>query len=73
MLGCIQAHTSDFWLELIALAFEDDVTSPKSRFNIVERFQRCLIIAELPDEASTVHRRASGTTIRLLHIFIDCA
>ncbi len=72
MLGCIQARTPEFWLELIARAFEDDTGSGQGRFNIVEGFQRCSIISELSDEASTIHRRANGSTIRLLHVFVGC-
>jgi hypothetical protein len=72
MIGCIQARTPEFWLELIGQAFKDDVASAQGRYNIVEGFQRCSIISELCDEASTIHRRASGSRIRLLHIFLCC-
>ena len=72
MLGLIQAHPPEFWLERIGRAFEDDVASGRGRFKIVEGFQRCLVIAELPDEASTVHLRIGGSRIRLLHLFLCC-
>ena len=70
MVGCIQAHDAEFWSELFAGAFAKDTT--RDRLNIIEQFQRCHIIDELPDEASTTHRRVSGATIRLLHILICC-
>lgn len=70
MLGCIQARTPQFWLDLIEQAFEKDMTSGGERFKIVQGFQRCSIIAELAHEASTTHRRISGSLIRLLHILI---
>ncbi len=72
MLGCIQAHDADAWLGHLARAFVEDVSSGRNRLNIVEQLQPCRIIAELPHEASTTHRRVSGSTIRLLHIFISC-
>jgi len=72
MLGCIQARNPEFWLEIIGSAFADDAASRQSKFNIVEAFRRCSIIPELPDEASTIHRRARGSTIRLLHILLVC-
>jgi len=72
MLGCVQAHNTEFWLELLTRAFAEDVSSRRNRLDIVEQFQRCHIIAELPDEASSVHRRDSGSTIRLLHILLEC-
>ncbi len=72
MVGCVQARNSEFWLDLFTRAFVDERASGRSRLNIVEQFQRCKIIPELPDEASTVHRRLSGSTIRLLHIFLGC-
>jgi len=72
MLGCIHAHDAEFWFGLFATALAEDVSSGRNEFNVVEQFQRCSVIAELRDEASTVHRRPSGSTIRLLHILLDC-
>lgn len=72
MLGCFQAHKAEFWINRIARAFADDVIE-KGRFNIVKAFQSCTIVQELPYEGSTLHRRANGATIRLFHIFLDCA
>ena len=72
MLGCIQAHDADVWLGHLARAFVDDVKSGRHRFNIVEQLQPCRIVAELTHEASTTHRRISGSTIRILHILICC-
>jgi hypothetical protein len=72
MLGCIQAHNAAFWMGRITQQFEADARSGERRFNILEEFQRCSIILELPDEGFTVHLRPDGSKIRLLHIFIDC-
>jgi hypothetical protein len=72
MLACIQAHDAEFWMGLLTRAFIEDVGSGRNRLNIVEQVQSCRIIAELPDEASTRHRRNSGSVIRLLHIFLSC-
>ena len=70
MLGCVQAHTPEFWMRLIEKAFQDDPVN--GRFKIADGFRRCSIIAEIPDEGSTVHRRISGSRIRLLHILLSC-
>lgn len=72
LLGCIQAHNAEFWLGLFTRAFAEDASSGRNRLNIIQQLQRCHIIAELPDEASSVHRRVSGSTIRLLHILLGC-
>lgn len=72
LLGCMQAYNAEFWLELFTKAFGEDVSSGRNRLNIIEQFQRCQIIAELPDEASSVHRRDNGSTMRLLHILLGC-
>ncbi|MGH7824865.1 MAG: hypothetical protein ACREQ7_06775 [Candidatus Binatia bacterium] len=72
MLACIQAHDAEVWLGHVARAFAEDVTSGRNRLKIVEQLRRCHIIAELPDEASTIHRRVRGSAIRLLHIFLCC-
>ena len=72
MLGFIQAHTPEFWLKLLQRAFEDDAASGQNRFNLVEAFRRCSIISEIQDEASTMHRRTSGSVIRILHILLSC-
>jgi hypothetical protein len=73
MLGCIQGHSPEFWLKLLEKAFAEDAASEHGRLNVVEGFKRCSIVVELPDEGSTIHRRASGSLIRLLHILISCA
>ena len=70
MLGCVQAHTPEHWIKLIERAFNDD--SANGRFNIVERFKPCSVIPEITNEGSTVHRRITGSTIRLLHILLSC-
>jgi hypothetical protein len=72
MLGCIQAHDAGFWFGVFNTTLAEDVRSGRNEFNIIEQLQRCSVIAELTDEASTVHRRPSGSTIRLLHILLDC-
>ena len=73
MLGLIQAHTAEFWFARMQQAFEDDSASGDSRFSMVEGFEQCSVIPELPDEASTVHRRVNGSIFRLLHLLIGCA
>ena len=72
MLGCIQAHDAKFWLELFARAFAEDVRSGRNRLRIIAQFRRSQIIAEIPDEASSAHRRDNGSAIRLLHIVLCC-
>jgi hypothetical protein len=72
MLACIQAHDAEFWLGHFAAAFSEDVSSGRNRLKIIEQFERCQIIADLPDEASSTHHRNDGSAIRLLHIVISC-
>lgn len=72
MLGCIQAHDAKFWLECIASAFAEDVSSGRNKLRIIEQFCRCQIIAEILEEASSAHRRNNSSTIRLLHIMFFC-
>ena len=72
MLGCIQARNAEYWLDVFSQAFAKDVASGGNSLKVVDQFRICSIIAEIPDEASTVHRRTSGSTIRLLHILLNC-
>jgi hypothetical protein len=73
MLGCIQAHNAAFWFERFEAIFASDTASGRGKFRLCEPFQRCSVIAELTDEASTTHYRADGSTIRLMHIALDCS
>lgn len=73
MLGCIQAHDPAFWVRLLEGVFVDDVASGRNKFSLVENFRRCSVIPELADEASSSHKRANGSVIRLLHIFLSCS
>jgi hypothetical protein len=73
MLGCIQAHNAGFWFERFEAMFASDIDSGRNEFKLAKRFQRCSVIAELTDEASTTHHRADGSTIRLMHIALDCS
>ena len=72
MLGCIQAHDAEFWFRLFTDNLDQDIRSGGNRLNLVERLNRCSVIAELANEATTVHRRLSGSTIRLFHVLLDC-
>jgi hypothetical protein len=72
MLGCIQARNAEYWMDLLSRAFAEDAASGRNNLRVVEQFRRFSIIAEIPDEASSVHQRTSGSRIRLLHIFLDC-
>jgi len=72
MLGCIQSRSPEFWLGLLERAFAEDAVSEHGKLNVVEGFRRCSIVDELPDEGSTIHRRNSGSLIRLLHVLILC-
>lgn len=72
MLGCVQARNAEYWLDLLSRTFAEDAVSGRNSLQVVKQFRRCSIIAEIPYEASTIHQRTSGSTIRLLHIFFDC-
>lgn len=72
MLGCIQAHNAAFWFEQFEANFGSDTNSGRDAFKLAEPFQRCSVISDLPDEASTLHRRADGSRIRLMHVALDC-
>jgi hypothetical protein len=72
MLGCIQAHNAAFWFERFEATFASDATSGRDEFKLAEPFRRCSVISDLPDEASTLHRRADGSRIRLMHVVLDC-
>lgn len=72
MLGCMQAHNAEFWLGQFEQTFSADVSSGRNEFKLLESFQRCSIISELRDEASTVHSRMDGSKIRHLHVVLDC-
>jgi hypothetical protein len=72
MVGCVQAHSAAFWFERFEATFASDVSSGRDEFKLVDRFQRCSVIPELTDEASTSHRRVNGSKITLMHIALDC-
>jgi hypothetical protein len=48
-----------------------DTTCGRDEFKL-ESFQRCSVIPDLLDEASTLHKLEDGTTIRLMHVALDC-
>jgi hypothetical protein len=73
MIGCIQARDASFWLQLFTTAFAEDAASGRNSLKIVQQLQRCRVIDELPEEASSIHGRVGGSAIRLLHVFLLCA
>lgn len=72
MVGCIQAHNTEFWFDQFERTFAADAPPGPDKFKVVGSFQRCSVIADLPDEASTLHQRGDGVKIRLMHVALDC-
>lgn len=72
MLGLIQAHTPEFWLQRVEQAFQDDILSGGHRFRILEKFQRCSVVPQILNEGTSKHRRVTGSAIVLMHIVLIC-
>jgi hypothetical protein len=72
MLGCVQAHNGGFWLGVVGQALVDDRVSGRNSFRLAEDYCRVQVIADLPDEAVSVHQRGGLPLLRLFHVFLDC-
>jgi hypothetical protein len=72
MLGCIQAHDAEFWFDKVGSALEADVTNGGALYGVTVGLRPAVVIPDLPDERVSVHARETGTSIRILHLFIDC-
>jgi hypothetical protein len=72
MLGCIQAHDAQFWFGQIGDAFAQDEASGQDLFCLIGQLSWERVIPDLPDEATSSHRRTGHDPIRLFHIFVDC-
>jgi hypothetical protein len=72
MLGCIQAHDTEFWFTQIGNEFDADNRSERRRFALLDGLRRADVISDFPDERLSDHKRASGSPIRVFHLFIDC-
>jgi hypothetical protein len=72
MLGCIQAHDAEFWFTQVGNAFDSDTSKGGRQYAVVGCLQHANVIADFPDERVSVHARASGTSMRIFHLYIDC-
>jgi len=72
MLGCIEAHDAEFWFAQVGNEFDSDAANGGTQFASVGGLERVAVVPEFPDECVSVHKRVSGTSIRIFHLFIDC-
>jgi len=72
MLGCIQAHDAQFWFGRISDTFTQDKASGRNLFCLIGGLSWESVIPDLPNEATSSHKRTGHNPIRLFHIFVDC-
>jgi len=72
MLGCVQAHDSAFWFQQVEDAFDEDTVNGGTLYAVTVPLTWAGVLADFPDERSSTHKRRSGDTIKLFHVFIDC-
>jgi len=71
MLGCVQKHDPDFWLDEIGAAFLSEGLDGKI-YAVKKFLLNTQVVSDLKFERLSVHQRVSGTTIGIYHLFIDC-
>jgi hypothetical protein len=72
MLGCVEANDAEFWFAQVRNAFDFDAANGGKQLASVGGLEHVAVVPEFPDEYVSVHKRSSGTSIRIFHLFIDC-
>lgn len=72
MVGLFQNKHTLYWQQELNRAFEEDAVAAAPCLAIQEGLSAIEILASLPGELQSTHKRANGQNIRLYHIFLDC-
>jgi hypothetical protein len=69
MIGYVQSEDANSWQPKLEAAFNSDL---EDRLAIEKKLSRVCIIASIPDEWSSEHRRRDNDTITIFHILLNC-
>jgi hypothetical protein len=72
MVGLFQNKEMTYWHGELSRVFNEDQTAEAAVLGIHENLSTISILASLPGELRSVHRRTNGECIGLYHIFLDC-
>jgi hypothetical protein len=72
MLGCVQAHDSAFWFAQVGKELDSDFSGQEPQYALTGLLEKVSVIPDFPDERVSTHERASGFSVRIFHVFIDC-
>ena len=69
MVGYVQNNTAKYWKDKLNESFDKDMAG---HFCVERELRKEVILADLPDEWVSIHRRAGSPCITIYHIFLDC-
>lgn len=72
MIGLWQDKDAPYWRSQLENAFDTDSRAQAPRLGIATSLAESHIIASIPDEWRSTHRRTDGSSIGLHHILLDC-
>jgi len=72
MIGLWQDKDPAYWRSQLQNAFDTDNRAPAPKLGIESSVAVVQVIAGIPDECRSTHRRTNGCLIDLNHIFLDC-
>lgn len=73
MVGIFHNRDVTYWHGELRRVLKEDDAKLEKRLGILTHPLAIEILADLPGELETMHRRANQTQIRLLHIFLQCS
>jgi hypothetical protein len=72
MVALFQNKDITYWQSELQRVFSEDLIAKSPRLGIQDGLSLVSILASLPCELQSVHKRRNGANIRLYHIFLDC-
>ena len=72
MIGLWQDKDAAYWRQQLENTFDTDRRAATPKLGFATHLAAAAVIASIPDEWRTTHRRTDGTSIDLNHIFLDC-
>lgn len=72
MLGLFHNRDIAYWHSELRRVFREDDARVEKRLRILSHPSSIEILPDLPGELETTHRRTDQTSIRILHIFLEC-
>ena len=72
MVGLFRNKDEGYWHSELSRKFDEDSDTTPPRLGILEHLSAISVVAALPIEFQSLHRRRNGTDIRIFHIFLNC-